>query len=132
MTAVPTELEGPTIVRAPTQDELQRFVWETSLKVRQPRGISWTEWETGMGNRLLEALASPASVVRVAEDQGTVCGFAHWLDGVLQMLYVKAALRGHGYGLDMLLPVVGPVLVHAPNACWRRWAYAKSLRWRES
>lgn len=133
--AVPTTTD--IRVRPATFDELSHFVYETALKVRRPRGVPWSEWETSVGNRMTEVLAAPASRVNVGEWRHALVGFAHFLDDVLHMLYVKRELRGLGYGLELLqldaLGMNGGVLkVHAPNVVWRRWAYKKNVRWIEA
>lgn len=123
--------ERPTI-RAAGPDDFA-FVWETSLKVRKPHGVTWRDWSAALGDVMARELNAPGSSVRIMDGGGVIVGFAHDLGGVLQMLYVKRDLRGFGFGVELVAPLTvdGAVAVHRPNACWRKWSALKALRWVE-
>lgn len=153
MTAVDAE---PWTYRLAVVDDLQ-FVWETTLKVRKPHGVSWRDWRGLHGAKLLDELVSDNGRITVCDGgNGVIVGYA-WrtLDGsfsivtdaagepvrqaepqhpVLRMLYVKRDLRGNGIGLQLLhaAGVVrdgSPIEVYRPNPCWRRWADHHRINW---
>jgi hypothetical protein len=108
------------------------FVWETSLKVRLPHGESWRDWRQEQGERVRADLDAPASRVVVMDGGDVIVGFAHFMGGVLRMIYVKRDLRGFGYGMDLLRDALNaPLYVYKPNPCFRRWTHTKGLAWRE-
>lgn len=112
------------------------FVLETTLKVRQPRGLSWREWE---GLRREETLRTiQGAAVLVVEADGVLLGYAIAAGGWLSMLYVKRDFRGDGLGLEMVRALVlshdlgndGDALwVEHPTASWRAWARRRDLKW---
>lgn len=122
----------PHVIRPMGQAD-RAFVVETTLKVRQPRGLSWREWE-GLRRSETERIADDGTVL-VVEADGVLLGYAtaHASDHgpVLGMLYVKRDFRGDGLGM-LLLAALGmnaPVLVDHPTASWRAWARRRQLPW---
>lgn len=107
------------------------FVKETTLKVRWPRrdGVTWRGWEAKCGPMVAEWMDSGR--VTVAETGGVLVGFAVWRDPrTLAMLYVKAGLRGSGYGLQLLREWPREELkIIQPTPCWRRWADHHGLKY---
>lgn len=128
MTAAVADLPA-LVVRPATPDERDRFCLETAMKVRQPRGATWTEWNHAARETMAREMRE--GTVRIGELDGVLVGFSQWHGGALHMLYVKRDLRGFGFGLDVLLPC-GVPQVHRPNACFRRWARDKKLTWTEA
>lgn len=105
------------------------FVLETTLKVRQPRGLSWREWE-GLRRESTKALIAGGAVL-VADADGVLLGFALTSFQTLHMLYVKRDFRGDGLGLALLggLRWAPPLLVEHPTASWRAWTRARGIEW---
>jgi hypothetical protein len=108
-----------------------QFVKETTLKVRWPHrdGVTWRGWEAKCGPMVDEWMDSGR--VAVAESGGVIVGFAVWRDPrTLAMLYVKAGLRGNGFGLKLLADWPrDKVKVLQPTPCWRRWADHHGIAW---
>lgn len=122
--------ESSLLVRPATDDERDRFCLETSMKVRQPRGATWTEWNHAARETMAREMREGRVVVGVEDD--VIVGFAYYSRYVLRMVYVKRDLRGFGYGLELLGANAGGMLYPLrPNACFRRWARAKKLIWTE-
>ena len=91
-------------LRAPTADE-HAYLRETSLKVLQPAGVRWREWQTLRRADVERWIADPGT--RVLVDDGMVLGFALTIANVLAVLYVRK--RAHGYGLGArLMQAAGP------------------------
>lgn len=127
----------PHVIRS-MQPADRAFVVETTLKVRQPRGITWREWE-GLRRVETESMADVGTVL-VVEAGGVLLGFAVAAGGVLHMLYVKRDFRGDGLGLEMLrrlllnrdvLSTGDDVHVDHPTASWRAWARRRGVAWRQ-
>lgn len=108
------------------------FVWETSMKVRQPRDLPWSVWLEEAGAAFREALGREGTTIHVLGFDDVIVGFSWWQGAVLRMVYVKRDLRGFGYGLQLVREhEAGQVAVHKPNWCWRRWALRAGVPWRE-
>lgn len=140
--------ELPVRIRPVSPDVSTRelaFVRETSVKVRWPRraGLSWEEWSAMHGPQV-DGLLSRATTT-VVESDGVLLGFLSrvWsakdltdkLSGnTVLMLYVKAAFRGEGIGLQLLRearinPGEAPIQAWMPTAPWGRWCDHHGIAW---
>lgn len=122
----------------PMQPDERAFVFETTCKVRWPRRgqdqFTWSQWRDIYGPKVNRAIDS--GTVLVAASDGIILGYLVQLNGVLDMLYVKAGadngLRGNGIGL-MLLEASGlsfPLTVTSPTVGFERWTTYHGISWR--
>lgn len=143
----------PRTIRPATADD-GPFVWETTLKVHQPRSrmadgtsrpaVCWADWVNLRGAETMQMLRD--SRVLVMESGNILLGFVVVSQGVVRMLYVKRDFRGNGFGLE-LLSADGPAIDHAradarfphleprplyaarPTPSWKRWARLHGIQW---
>ena len=138
LSAAPATPDIPHVIRQAVPEDA-RFILETTAKVRQPRGVPWTQWSPVGLRNAQTALAQGRAVV--ADADGVILGFALAMPSAmtppelaLEMVYVKADFRGFGLGLEMLRGVgMAPgflVAARAPTPCWRRWCAHHALMWR--
>ena len=112
--------------RALSGDE--RFIVETTAKVRQPRGLAWRTWEQTARPEALRRLADGAAWV--AEADGVLLGFILLEGDRVEMLFVKKDLRGLGIGLALLEHAPRPLRARWPTASWRMWCAKRRIDWK--
>jgi len=128
----------PHVIR-PMEPADRSFVVETTLKVRQPRGITWREWE-GLRKPDTERMVDGGTVL-VVDAGGVLLGFALAMGATLEMLYVKRDFRGDGLGLELLARLDlrhrlsgtwAALTVDHPTASWRAWARRRGIQWAQA
>ncbi len=107
-----------------------RFITESTAKVRQPRDISWREYERRGMRDAEEALKFGQA--HVVEADGVLLGFVIMTGDVVTMLYVKRDFRGLGLGIGLLtaagaLDDAPNVRCYAPTESFRLWCRRKKL-----
>lgn len=113
-----------------------RFIIETTAKVRQPRSLTWEEWEPYARCWVESILNNPKApgACWTVEASGVVLGFVLLSTNSLsvEMLYVKQKFRGLGFG-RLLLDAAGfddDVPCRAPTESWRLWARRRGVKYK--
>ena|SRR5688572_17901763 len=140
MTTTPDATVPQAIVR-PAVDADRRFIVETTAKVRQPRGVTWLEWEpygrawadmTFVWQDMVGGV-SDRPFAWVVEVDGVILGLLLKThdEQSIECLYVKREFRGLGYG-QLLLDAAGfgdDIPCRAPTESWRRWCARRGIRY---
>jgi GNAT superfamily N-acetyltransferase len=107
------------------------FIVETTARVRQPREITWREWEPyGVHWSRGTLDDADAEACKVVEASGVILAFITIVDGHVEMVYSKAAFRGLGFG-RVLLDATGfddNVKCRSPTDSMRMWAQRIGLK----
>ena len=118
-------------------DSDARFIVETTARVRQPRSLTWWEWQPyGMQWAEFHFNGDPGDNggAWVVEAKGVLLGFVLCANEstirTVEMLFVKKDFRGLGLG-QLLLDVAGfdaEVPCRAPTDSLRMWARKRGIK----